>query len=722
MLPACCHGAASALDMQRACCQGAASAHDMLLACCQHGASGLDMLPWCCHRAASALDMMPWVLPACCHGAASAHDMLPVPMTRCQGAVSAHDMLSRCCQGAVKVLSRCCQGAASAHDMLPVPMTRCQGAVSAHDMLSRCCQGAASAHDMLSRCCQAAASAHDMLPACCWCPRHAAMVLPLPMTLPMTCCHGAASALDMLPACCHGAASSHDIQPACCQGAASAHDMLPLPLTCCQGAVRVLPVPMTCCQGAASVLPWCCQGTATAPDMLSRVLPLPLTCCQGAVEVLSRCCRGAASAHDMLSRCCQGAASAHDMLPACCWCPRHAARVLPVPMACCQRASMVLVVAVPGRQQALSTGLERYSTTACRGACHRGLLFGPAASRGSREASVRPWTPSTTPQLGGGERRGSGQRCVTPRQTCPRPDGLGRNLRSKTRWFTGFCNSHQVSHFATFFIDARAEISVAESRFRYRFVHCIPRGTVSGTAGACVSIGFPWRALRRGSLCCREAPPPRRKGRPPEQREGRGDGFAGRSGAGRPFVGKPCAASESEACRGGPDRAQRAASGQEREDSSSVRRLPWAGVGRRGTIEGLEFRRTGSQHRNRQLASEAVTALGAAMRSRTSVQFGARARSLRARTTETPLTRHHVHKEQPRQPDHDSPTSAGRAMEATGGAVPAPLGMTGKPGNAGVRHRPRVHRRLRPRGARRASPRKARHVSRGRVDPFETST
>ncbi|CAA2974361.1 probable rhamnogalacturonate lyase B [Olea europaea subsp. europaea] len=57
--------------------------------------------------------------------------------------------------------------------------------------------------------------------------------------------------------------------------------------------------------------------------------------------------------------------------------------------------------------------------------------------------------------------------CVTPRQTCPRHDGLGRNLRSKTRWFTGFCNSHQVSHFAAFFIDARAEISVAESRFDF---------------------------------------------------------------------------------------------------------------------------------------------------------------------------------------------------------------------------------------------------------------
>ena len=53
---------------------------------------------------------------------------------------------------------------------------------------------------------------------------------------------------------------------------------------------------------------------------------------------------------------------------------------------------------------------------------------------------------------------------VTPRQACPQPEGLGRNLRSKTRWFAGFCNSHQVSHFATFFIDARAEISVAESR------------------------------------------------------------------------------------------------------------------------------------------------------------------------------------------------------------------------------------------------------------------
>lgn len=63
---------------------------------------------------------------------------------------------------------------------------------------------------------------------------------------------------------------------------------------------------------------------------------------------------------------------------------------------------------------------------------------------------------------------------MTPRQTCPRPNGFGRNLRSKTRWFAGFCNSHQVSHFATFFIDARAEISVAESRFGYDGCRCTP--------------------------------------------------------------------------------------------------------------------------------------------------------------------------------------------------------------------------------------------------------
>ena len=36
-------------------------------------------------------------------------------------------------------------------------------------------------------------------------------------------------------------------------------------------------------------------------------------------------------------------------------------------------------------------------------------------------------------------------------------------LRSKTWWFTEFCNSHWLSHFAAFFIDLGAKISVAKS-------------------------------------------------------------------------------------------------------------------------------------------------------------------------------------------------------------------------------------------------------------------
>ncbi|PHT25503.1 hypothetical protein CQW23_34871 [Capsicum baccatum] len=89
--------------------------------------------------------------------------------------------------------------------------------------------------------------------------------------------------------------------------------------------------------------------------------------------------------------------------------------------------------------------------------------LGKPRARGAREASIRPAT-TARPMIEVRCERAT--RCVTPRQTCPRPNGFGRNLHSKTRWFTGFYNSYQVSHFATFFIDARVEISVAESRFR----------------------------------------------------------------------------------------------------------------------------------------------------------------------------------------------------------------------------------------------------------------
>ena len=97
--------------------------------------------------------------------------------------------------------------------------------------------------------------------------------------------------------------------------------------------------------------------------------------------------------------------------------------------------------------------------------------------------------PSSVPA---NSRRGwEGQRRVTPRQTCPRPSGFGRNLRSKTRWFTGFCNSHQVSHFATFFIDARAEISVAESRLDILKTTNHPRSLrLRGRRGDALSFKF----------------------------------------------------------------------------------------------------------------------------------------------------------------------------------------------------------------------------------------
>lgn len=72
----------------------------------------------------------------------------------------------------------------------------------------------------------------------------------------------------------------------------------------------------------------------------------------------------------------------------------------------------------------------------------------------------------------------------------PSADGFGRNLRSKTRWFTGFCNSHQVSHFATFFIDARAEISVAESRLCFREAQVPPRAPRTGRGGQAFDLVF----------------------------------------------------------------------------------------------------------------------------------------------------------------------------------------------------------------------------------------
>lgn len=148
-------------------------------------------------------------------------------------------------------------------------------------------------------------------------------------------------------------------------------------------------------------------------------------------------------------------------------------------------------------RRALATVLAARVTTDRRGALvARDSDLGQPRARSAREAIFRPAQPQGAL---GGARWEWGRRCVTPRQTCPRPNGLGRNLRSKTRWFTGFCNSHQVSHFATFFIDARAEISVAESRFRFSIETARPRArTANGLRRRALSVGVPWRNSRRG--------------------------------------------------------------------------------------------------------------------------------------------------------------------------------------------------------------------------------
>ena len=48
-----------------------------------------------------------------------------------------------------------------------------------------------------------------------------------------------------------------------------------------------------------------------------------------------------------------------------------------------------------------------------------------------------------------------------------------RNLRSKIRWFTEFCNSHYLSQLATFFIDARAKRSTVKSCIVFTFISSV---------------------------------------------------------------------------------------------------------------------------------------------------------------------------------------------------------------------------------------------------------
>ncbi|KAI3493815.1 hypothetical protein L1887_41022 [Cichorium endivia] len=78
-----------------------------------------------------------------------------------------------------------------------------------------------------------------------------------------------------------------------------------------------------------------------------------------------------------------------------------------------------------------------FSTTTSRASTEGDSSLGqPHHKHGRPISAPMPCVPIRDAWLGA-------TRSVTPRQACPRPDGFGRNLRSKTRWFTRFCNSHQ---------------------------------------------------------------------------------------------------------------------------------------------------------------------------------------------------------------------------------------------------------------------------------------
>ncbi|PHT66611.1 hypothetical protein T459_31036 [Capsicum annuum] len=122
--------------------------------------------------------------------------------------------------------------------------------------------------------------------------------------------------------------------------------------------------------------------------------------------------------------------------------------------------------------------------------------LGQLRARGARESNIRP-AITARPVI---DVRCEGPtRCMMPRKTWPRPNGFGHNLHSKTRWFTGFCNSHQVSDFTTLFIDARAKISVAESHFCLIKKHRSPRRTPrTGREGQAIDLSIPWCFPLRG--------------------------------------------------------------------------------------------------------------------------------------------------------------------------------------------------------------------------------
>ncbi|KAK4360150.1 hypothetical protein RND71_019102 [Anisodus tanguticus] len=119
--------------------------------------------------------------------------------------------------------------------------------------------------------------------------------------------------------------------------------------------------------------------------------------------------------------------------------------------------------------------------------------LGRPRARGAR----RPHPPATPPRPRMAARGGGGD--ATRDAQCARapPNGFGRaTCVQRLDGSRDSRNSHQVSHFATFFIDARAEISVAESRFRFKSKDTSARARARGGGP---SIRIPRRFRRAGA-------------------------------------------------------------------------------------------------------------------------------------------------------------------------------------------------------------------------------
>jgi len=103
----------------------------------------------------------------------------------------------------------------------------------------------------------------------------------------------------------------------------------------------------------------------------------------------------------------------------------------------------------------------------CATKAARGFVHEVRCTRSSRSGTrrVRPkrW-PRPPPERGGGRDNNKGRVVSTDTPTSMLP-GISRKrkMRSKFWWFTGFCKSQDVSHFAAFFIVVGAKTSVAES-------------------------------------------------------------------------------------------------------------------------------------------------------------------------------------------------------------------------------------------------------------------